>query len=686
MTDASQEGAPHPPSRPRIWLRPFSGRFGGALLWVLVLVASSTATRVAIAVTWPDQLSWGPSLVAAWGLGAVLDLLSAWVLALPLIVYLALLPQRLFAHPVHRAVVHVTLAVGLFAVGFVATAEWVFWLEFGARFNFIAVDYLMYTYEVIGNIWQSYPIPAILAGLALLAALELVALMRSGVLATWLGSTTRPGRSVAMGALLAVVPLAVLPLVDESSIPAFANAYDRELAKNGAFSFCAALRSQEIDFETFYQTMDEPQALTRARLLTGADPSSFRSTDPYDFVHHTQGRSEERRWNVIQITVESLSTHFLGAFGSPDGLTPNLDRVAAGGLFFTRCFATGTRTTRGMEALTLSLPPTPGQSILRRPGSTGLFNLGSVFRSRGYDTAFLYGGLATFDGMKSFFGGNGYRVVDRASVAADDVTFSTVWGACDEDLLRWTLREADRDDAMGKPFFYFVMTTSNHRPYAYPAGRVDIPSPGGRPGAVKYTDYAIGDFLRQASTRPWFDNTLFVIVADHTASSAGKAELEVRRFHIPWLIYNPKLVQPAQVHTLCSQVDVAPTLLALLGWSYDSPFFGYDVLREDPAHGRAFVANYQRLGLFVHNRVVVLAPMRHSSSFSCDDHGEHLTPAAPDPDLTLDAVAAFESAFILYRNGSLLADAVTTGALPADRLTRSEPVAPRVQTTPPPPG
>ncbi len=122
------------------------------------------------------------------------------------------------------------------------------------------------------------------------------------------------------------------------------------------------------------------------------------------------------RSTSFRSTVESLSIHFLGAFTDPRGLTPNIDAVAKEGLLFARCFATGTRTTRGMEALTLSIPPTPGRSIIHRPGNSGLFSLGSVFRDHGYETVFLYGGYSYFDNMQAFFSSNGYRVVDRNSV------------------------------------------------------------------------------------------------------------------------------------------------------------------------------------------------------------------------------------------------------------------------------
>jgi arylsulfatase A-like enzyme len=244
-------------------------------------------------------------------------------------------------------------------------------------------------------------------------------------------------------------------------------------------------------------------------------------------------------------------------------------------------------------------------------------------------------------------------VIDRNSVASADVTFANVWGACDEDLFRWTLREADASAAGGRPFHHFVMTTSNHRPYTYPAGKVDLPSKvSGRAGAVKYTDYAIGQFLREASAKPWFNDTVFVIVADHCASSAGKTDLPVENYHIPLIIFAPGgHIAPGRIKTITSQMDYAPTLLGLLGWSYPSRFFGHDVRKIDPAHAHALIGNYQKLGHLEHGELVVLGPQHDARTYRYDASGGTLVPSAPSAYAEDEAISYYQSASILYRRG-----------------------------------
>ena len=195
--------------------------------------------------------------------------------------------------------------------------------------------------------------------------------------------------------------------------------------------------------------------------------------------------------------------------------------------------------------------------------------------------------------MNTYFGGNGFNIIDRgrgflldASITAtrtniedNEVTFENAWGVCDSDIYNKVLKEADKAHRDGQPFFDFVMTTSNHKPYTYPEGKIDVPSGTGREGAVKYTDYAIGEFLKMAKQKPWYDNTVFVIMSDHCASSAGRWELDVHNYHIPAMIINLPNQQPLKVNNLASQIDVFPTLFAQLNWDYESNFFGRNILK-----------------------------------------------------------------------------------------------------------
>jgi phosphoglycerol transferase MdoB-like AlkP superfamily enzyme len=647
----SADASPAPDTR-SLFARLLARRHGGLLVFVLVFVAVAQLSRLALLLQARHDVSWNPAgLLGAAAIGTAFDVAAALLWAAPLWLLLTALPARAFAGRLGRGLAHAFLLAALYALLFGAVAEWLFWDEFAARFNFIAVDYLVYTREVVGNIRESYPLPWIFAGLGAATLAGYALFLRTGLVGRWLATPPELWSRRWRPALLwlGVILLPALA-VEERFIPAFADNYQRELAKNGLWSLFAAFRTNELSYAQFYPTRPLDDAFATLRRALAADGSELPAAPARDTLRLVRNPGTELHPNIVQITVESLSAEFLGTFNPASSLTPNLDALAPRSLVFTRFFATGTRTDRGMEALSLSLPPTAGRSLVKRPRNEDLFTLGSVLRTRGYDTAFIYSGYGYFDNMNYFFGHNGYRVVDRAAVAKSDITFANVWGACDEDLYRWTLREADAAHAAGRPFHHFVMTTSNHRPYTFPAGRIDLPSKtAGRAGAVKYTDFAIGAFLREAATKPWYKDTVFVIVADHCASSAGRSELPVDKYRIPLLVFAPGgQIAPGRVDTVMSQIDYAPTLLGLLHWSYPSRFFGQDVTRIDPAQGRALIGNYQKLGLLANNRLVVLKPVHKKATYSCDPATLELTPAGHDEDLLSRTIAEYETASDLY--------------------------------------
>ena len=589
-------------------------RYGGVLVFALLFLAISFCTRLVLLVKTGSGADWGVvPLAGAFMVGLFFDLVALSYAIIPAVLYVMLLPDALARQGWQRRLVTGCFGVAAFVMLFISASEWFFWDEFGVRFNFIAVDYLIYTNEVIGNIWESYPLLQIIGGLLALTLGVVWPLGRRGYLTFWLRSEMSLRRRLLTGVLVLLAPVLAFVAVDGRLLPDFSNAYNHELAQNGPYAFGAAFRNNSLNYEEFYETTEPRQAFAAARKLVATDNATFLSDGPLDLSRQITAVGPEKRWNVIQITVESLSATFIGALHQGE-LTPQLDRLFGESLVFTNFYATGTRTVRGMEALSLSVPPTPGNSVVRRPDNENLFSLGSLFQARGYDTTFLYSGHGYFDNMNYFFSHNGFRVVDRASQPSDAITFANIWGACDEDLYRWVMAEADRSYAVGKPFFHFVMTTSNHRPYTFPVGKVDSPQ-GHRSGAVRYTDFAIADFLQRARAKPWFANTVFVIVADHCANSAGRTELPLQKYQIPLIIYNPGLFSPRKVDTLCSQMDYAPTLLGLLNWSYKSRFFGRDVLRLDAADGRALVGSYQTLGYLRDHLLVALKPVRRHAAY-----------------------------------------------------------------------
>ncbi len=637
-------------SLPR-WL--FVGRFRLLGLLLTSYLGLSALTRIGLLAFNGDTALLAPTmLLPILGIGLIFDLAAACWWLPPFALIAACWPDGPRSRPALLATVGVLSGLTFATWAFVAVAEFVFWNEFASRFNFIAVDYLIYTREVIGNIRESYDLRPLFAGVGL-AALVMLAL-------AWpaLRRATAPAGMAWRGRLGRLAVFLLLPAVSFVAVDARYKEFTdhtqaTQLAGNGHWEFWHAFRTNEIDYAQFYRT--EAMELVYKVLRTEYEqigPQRFAEQSPLAVERDIVGHGSEKRLNVVLMTVESLSAEFLTAFGNRQNLTPRLDKLADEGMLFTHLYATGTRTVRGLEAVTLSIPPTPGNSIVKRPNNDRLFTLGEVFAERGYEPLYLYGGYGYFDNMNAFFGGNGYTVIDRTAIPPEAIHAENIWGVADEDLFTLALDQLDQRHANGRRFFAHIMTTSNHRPFTYPEGRIDIPSGTGREGAVKYTDWAIGDFIERARTRPWFADTVFVIVADHTASGRGKTDLPVEKFLVPLIIYAPGHIAPARIDTLASQIDVGPTLLALLNFSYRSHFFGHDIIADGPKNQRAFLANYQTVGFLDDGILVELRPQRRWRLVD-PVSGKEVPLDEKGKEVLMEAISYYEGASEAYRSGIL---------------------------------
>ncbi len=621
---------------------------------LVFLLALFTVTRVTLLVL--TGLSNVP--VSSWPriflFGAWFDTLVALALVAPVLLFRAALPDRVAKNRAFRALRFFGIWLLSFLLLFAAVSEITFWLEFSTRFNFIAVDYLLYTHEVTENIRQSYPIFWILSGLALAALLPAIWLSRRVAAA----QTLPWPRRLQFGLAAVAIPVLVFFGGNIDHMSGSGNTFADELSGNGWMTFAAALRRNELDYDRFYATMPQAEAdrilkrleVERVPLSEALHPQVDEDEEPMGPLTHSPR-------NVVLISVESLSAEFLGCYGSTRNLTPSLDRIAAEGYRFPEVYATGTRTVRGLEALSLGTPPIPGQAIVRRPHNEHLTTLGEILARQGFSPLFIYGGYGYFDNMNAYFGGNDYRIVDRSDFPKASVGFENAWGVSDESLFTNAITALNQAAASGRRLFAHIMTTSNHRPFTYPQGRIDIPSPGGREGGVKYTDYAIGQFIEAARQAPWFKDTLFVITADHCASVAGKSQLPVGKYRIPMIWYGPGLVNPGTHEGLISQIDLAPTLLDVLGVRGDDHFFGLSVFEQKAELRRAFISNYQALGYLKHGTLTVLQPKRKVEAFRVDPITFEETPVPVDPELRDEAIAYYMTTAHAFKQGRLQAPA-----------------------------
>ena len=505
-----------------------------------------------------------------------------------------------------------------------AISEYFFWNEFGVKYNFIAVNYLVYTNEVIGNIMESYPVIPLFSGLFIIAGfVSFFIIRKSKVYVQDIPTFVEKLKISVIYFVLFALSLFAVPKL--AQLENSQNTFTNELQANGMYRFYLAFVNSELDYFKFYKTLPEKEAYAILdKQIPGINGSST--------LRDIKSAAAEMHKNVVLITIESYSANFMKAYGNDKNITPFLDKLATESMVFTNFYASGNRTVRGLEAVTLCLPPTAGESVVKRKDNKDKFTTGSVFKEKGYAVKYLYGGDAFFDNMEDFFLGNGYDVVDKKTFTPEEITFSNVWGVCDEDMANKAIKVMNAEAKTGKPFFNHWMTVSNHRPFTYPNDKIDIPGDAkSRDGGVKYTDYALNKFFTMAKKQAWFANTVFVIVADHCASSAGKTELPIDKYRIPAMIYSPGFIAPQRYTNLVSQIDLMPTVFGILNFNYHSKFFGQDVLKAD-YKPRALIATYQDLGMIRDNVLTILSPKQQVKQFQ----------------LTLIPKEGIEDAFQLY--------------------------------------
>ncbi len=619
-------------------LRPFA-------LFVLLVLVLLQVSRLALVAWQFERVEDTGGLGIVLGQGLRFDLVAlGLVLLLPGLVAPLLLASRR------------TLRFGELGLRFVLSAALVLFVflelatpsfieEYDTRPNFLLIEYLKHPREVFATLLGAYPFQLVLAAvmvpLVFTGAWKL--LRRSGSLAGPLG----PVRASLLALGLPVLCLAAARStldhrpVNPSTVCFSNDALVNTLPLNSLYSTAYAiyeLERHESGDGVAYGRLPADEVLAVVRRASGIPAEAFTSSAiPTLHVQNPTVR-RERPLNLIIVLEESLGAEFVGALGGLP-LTPHLDALLDQGLAFDRLYATGTRSVRGIEAVVTGFFPTPARSVVKLPRSQhGFFTIAELLARTGYATSFLYGGESHFDNMRRFFTGNGFeRVIDENDFPDPDFVGS--WGVSDQDLFR---RAHAEFEAQGeRPFFSLVFSSSNHSPWDFPADEIELyEEPADtRNNAVKYADHALGEFFELARGSSYWQNTVFLVVADHNSRVYGPALVPVERFHIP-AVFLGGSIEPEHIGTLASQVDLLPTALSLLGLHCEHPALGRDLSRADlrAAPGRAMLQFHDTFLFLEDERAVVLRP--RLEPLVVEVRGERLIPdRRPFPELVHRAMA-----------------------------------------------
>ncbi len=615
------------------------------LIFVLAAFALLTLSRLALALWQWQRVRNAGGLAPLLLRGLRIDAHQIAVLAaLPAVL------SPLFGHiPVAADITAVWYIVAFVLLAFLEVATPPFIIEYDSRPNRLFVEYLKHPREVSGMLWRGYK-GALLGGLGALAligwgAWALLGHARPDAPLTW---WQMPLASVA---ILAVVILAIRGTLGHRPINPSSVAYSSDgmlntLALNSLYNVFYAVYSMknEKSASAVYGGMDDDEMHALVLAKSGLP---FPPPNPdYPSLHRQPAtRKTHRPLNLVIILEESLGAQYSAALGGAN-LTPELDALAREAWTFTRAYATGTRSVRGLEAVTTGFLPTPAQAVLKLPRSQrGFFSLADLLGRHGYHSRFIYGGESHFDNMKGFFLGNGFKqIVDRPDFV--DPAFVGTWGASDEDMFN-QLDRLLREDG-DQPTFTLAFSVSNHTPWEYQAGRIETDgNPATVENTVRYADWALGRFFERAKASPYWENTVFLVAADHDSRVFGASLVPVRHFHIPAVILGAG-IEARRDDRIISQIDLPPTLLSLIGVDTEHPMIGHDLTRSTP--GRAIMQYDSTYGYLKGDDLLVLAPNKPPVQYRYTAP-EDYAPAPLNAELATEALAHALWPSWAYREG-----------------------------------
>tara|TARA_R110000868_G_scaffold120478_1_gene319978 strand:- start:45068 stop:46942 length:1875 start_codon:yes stop_codon:yes gene_type:complete len=530
-----------------------------------------------------------------------------------------------------------------------------FLIQFDLRPNILFVEYLKYPKEVFSMLWTGYKPSIILATLII----PLVAIGFYRGIPTYKEKSLRCHQAIIMSVTLLVICLisgrsSLGHRPANPSIIAFSSdLMVNDIALNSSYSLLYAIYESFGD-ETggiSYGEMAHDEILRHVKDNMFVSEGDFISNKIPTLHNQKATNILTKPKNIVIILEESMGAEYVGRLGGI-GVTPNLDELASQGIWFEKLYATGTRSVRGIEAVITGFTPSPARSVVKLSKSQrDFFTFAEVLRRQNYDTSFIYGGEAHFDNMKRFFVNNGFnRIIEQKDYT--NPLFSGSWGVSDEDLFNKAHHVFEKQG--NKPFFSLVFTSSNHTPFEFPDGKIELhdTEKNTENNAVKYADYSLGEFIKKAKKSSYWDSTLFLIVADHNSRVRGANLVPIERFHIPGLILGGSVTSDV-ISRISSQIDLMPTLLSMAGISSVHPAIGYDLTQTkkiSKTPGRAIMQYNSTQAYMEEDQVIIFERNKQPTHYQYNN-GNYIKHEQQNTDLITKALAHSLFTPLAYTNG-----------------------------------
>ncbi|MBO6026217.1 MAG: LTA synthase family protein [Bacteroidales bacterium] len=527
---------------------------------------------------WPDfEGLYGRALVMGWRFDTVV---SCYLLAIPAIMMVIGELAHIKKHEYYR-VIHVLLVVGFLIAFFACAVDVPFFSYFYNRLNAVAINEIDSIGIVVDMIFSDL---VYVAGLLAYAALAVgyIFLMRRvyrGLLRDRLEDRLPLGWAIPVSVvLLLAVFVGMRGRLSKKSPIRVGTAYFcnngflNQLGLNPVFTFVKSA-------EDISKASNRPIALTTPE--KALETYEAERALPLDSTLMPEGLSLPlpEGTNVVLVIMESMTVDNTGLFYPEHSLTPHLDSLMAHGLVFTECYSAGIHTYNGIYSALYSHPALLSRHTMKHTTMPVMHGLPQQLHDVGYRNLFFLTHDEDYDNMRGFLMANGFdEVIGQSCYPSEEIVGT--WGVPDHVLFDHVVERCNAAVAQG-PFFVAVMTCSDHTPYIIPTNidfkpkNIELSQK-----AVEYADWAIGRFMENASRQPWFENTLFVFVADHGAAKPFAYDVSLPYHHIPLLYYAPKYIAPCRTDRLALQLDLAPTLTGMLPYEVENRALGLDLLRQ----------------------------------------------------------------------------------------------------------
>lgn len=620
-------------------------------LFVIINLIIFTLSRLGLAIWQADRVS----AVAGWGQlflqGLRMDIVAlCYLFGVPALFTVLFHNSRIW-----KMILRIWLTLGSVFILFMELATPAFIETYDFRPNRLFIEYLIYPKEVFSMLMEGH-LTAVIFSLIFTIAAFICYWKLSGYAVKNLRPMSWKLRPVVALLVIAVAFLGARSSFQHRGVNPAMVAFSSDglvnsLVLNSGYSvlYAAQQFKDEGASSEAYGKMDTDEMLRIVKASRGRPESDYIS-EKIPTLTKNQATYQGKPKNIVIILEESFGAQFVGTLGGKP-LSPEFDKLAKEGWLFENLYATGTRSVRGIEATTAGFTPTPARAVVKLNNSqSGFFTIADLLAKQGYNTSFIYGGEKHFDNMASFFYGNGFQnIIDQKDY--QNPKFTATWGVSDEDLFDKANETFTQLQNEGKPFFSLVFSSSNHDPFEFPDGKIELyeQPKATRNNSAKYADYAIGYFFKLAKQSNYWKDTVFLVIADHDSRAAGASLVPIKHFHIPALILGDH-VEPRRDSRLVSQIDMPTTLLSIAGVSGNYPMIGFD-LTKDVNPDRAFMQFDQAQALMKGNHdVVIQTPNSKAKGYVYDKEKDTLTEKEVPEEMKKEALAHALLGSYLYKN------------------------------------